>query len=379
MPTYLDNAATSHPKPAAVYSAADEFLRHGAGNPGRGSHRRATEAAGLVARCRMRLARLLGVPVPARVVFTPGCTHALNLALKGLLRPGDRVATTSLEHNAVARPLRSLERRGVIVDRAPCPEGQFDWSAFRARLTPETRLAVVVHASNVTGEVLPVAEIATACAALGVPLLVDAAQTAGALPTPARDWGQVLVALAGHKGLLGPTGVGALYVAEGLEPQPLVEGGTGTRSESDEQPETLPDRFESGTLNGPGLAGLEAALAWLEERGVATVRKSELALTEHLARELAAIPGVRVYGPPAGADRAAVVSFTLADWDPQDLAPVLDERFDVQCRAGLHCAPWAHQSLGTFPGGTVRFSPGPFTTEAEVETAVSAVRQVAGA
>jgi len=379
MGLYFDNAATSFPKPEAVYRAVDGFLREGAANPGRSGHRMAVAAAGVVARCRQRLARLLGAPDPARVVFTPGCTEALNLALKGWVRPGDRVVTTSLEHNAVARPLVGLAERGVAVARTRCPGGRFDLAAFREALGPGARLAVVTHASNVTGEVLPLEAIAAACRERAVPLLVDAAQTAGSLCLDAAALGVAFMAVPGHKGLLGPPGVGALYIADGYDPEPLVEGGTGTHSQEDEQPLTLPDRYESGTPNGPAIAGLDAALAWIEEMGMNTIRRCEDAWTGRLWEGLAGIEGVTLHGPPPGGERAAVVTLSLDGWDPQEAALVLDERFDIQCRAGLHCAPWAHASLGTLPGGTLRLAPGFFNTRAECEAVVAAVRELAAA
>lgn len=376
---YLDNAATSFPKPERVYQAMDRFLRTAGANPGRSGHRMALEADVTIARARQWLARLLNAPCPERLVWTANGTGALNLALKGFLRPGDAVVTTCLEHNAVARPLRALESRGVRLARVPCPGARFDPALFLSALRPETRLAVLVHASNVTGEVLPLAEIGEACRKQGVCLLVDAAQSAGLVPLDARELGggsadRVMVAMPGHKGLLGPPGTGALYIGEGIELTPLVEGGTGSTSESDLQPDELPYRFESGTLNSGGIAGLGAALEWIEETRADAIRQREAALVEQLWSGLARVRGVTLHGPPPGAARTAVVSMSLDGWEPTDAAQVLDGEFGVQCRPGLHCAPWAHASLGTYPGGTLRFSPGYFNTEREIEAAVDAVR-----
>ena len=373
---YFDNAATTWPKPEAVYRRMDEFFRTSGANPGRSAHGMAVAAEVAVARARGRLAQFLNAPRPERLIWTLNGTDGNNLALKGFLRPGDRVVTTGLEHNAVVRPLRSLERHGVELVRVPCPGGTFDLSSFLEAIHPGTRLVAMVHASNVTGEVLPVEEVGTVCRRRGIPLLIDAAQSAGVLPLDVRELGpeRVMVAMPGHKGLLGPTGIGALYIGEELELQPLKEGGTGSTSEREEQPEELPYRFESGTLNTVGIAGLGAALEWLLQTGREAIHQHEATLVRRLWSGLSEVPGVRLYGPPPGPRRASLVSFDLEGWEPSDAAQVLDQSFDIQCRPGLHCAPWAHQSLGTFPAGTIRLSPGFFNTETEVEAAVRAVR-----
>jgi cysteine desulfurase / selenocysteine lyase len=375
---YFDNAATSFPKPEPVYRAMDQFLRTAGANPGRSAHRMAVRAEATIARARQRLAQLLNVPNPGRLVWTSNCTEALNLALHGLLRPGDHVVTTQLEHNSVARPLRALERRGVEVTRVLCPGGRFDPAVFLSGIRPDTRLAVLLHASNVTGEVLPVAEMGAACRKHGVLLLIDAAQSAGVLPLDVRaiggNAGGVLVAMPGHKSLLGPPGTGALYVPEDVDLEPLKQGGTGSVSEQDEQPEILPDRYESGTQNTVGVAGLGAGVEWILETGRETIHRCEQALVRQLWDGLAEIRGVTLYGPPPSSERASIVSFNLEGWEPSDAALVLDENFDIQCRPGLHCAPWAHRSLGTYPGGTVRLSPGYFNREEEVEAVVEAIR-----
>jgi len=374
---YLDNAATSFPKPECVYRTLDVFMRTSAANPGRSGHRLAVAADRAIASARQRLARLLNAPDPRRIAWTGNCTGALNLALKGFLQPGDHVVTTLLEHNSVARPLHALEGRGVAVSRARCPDGRFDLSALLAEIRSETRLVALTHASNVTGTVLPVAEVTAECHKRGVCVLVDAAQTAGVLPIDVRAWELDLVAMPGHKGLYGPPGTGALYIREGIELSALQEGGTGSQSEREEQPEVLPDRYEAGTLNSAGIAGLGAAVEWILETGQQQLREREEALLAQLWHGLTEIEEVTLYGPPPGANRVSVVSFNLTGWEPTDVAAVLDENFDIQCRPGLHCAPWAHQSLGTFPSGTVRFSPGYFNTPEEMDAAVDAVRQLA--
>jgi cysteine desulfurase/selenocysteine lyase len=375
---YFDNAATTHPKPEVVYATMDAFFRGTAGNAGRGAHRVSVAASMVLSRARLSLARLLGINNPDRLVWTSNATEAINLALKGLLRPGDRVVTTAFEHNSTARPLRSLEKAGVELVRVPCPGGRFDLETFLEAITPGTALVTMLHASNVTGAVLPVAEVGASCRQRGVPFMVDAAQTVGTLPVDVREIGADLLAVPGHKGLHGPPGTGALYVREGIELPPLVEGGTGSASERDTQPETLPGRYESGTQNSLGIAGLGAGVDWILETGRETVHRKEAALTEQLWRGLAETPGVALHGPPPGAERAPIVSCTLEGWEPTDAAAVLDQQFDIQCRAGLHCAPWAHQSLGSFPAGTIRLSPGYFNTEAEVEAVIAAFRAIAG-
>jgi len=375
---YFDNAATSFPKPECVYETLDSYLRTAGANPGRSGHHLAVAADRSIGEARQRLARLLNAPDARRVVWTANCTAALNLALKGFLRPGDHVVTTQLEHNSVIRPLRSLEKRGVQVTRVPCPGGRFDAALFLAAISDHTRLAVMTHASNVTGAVLPVAEIAAECRKHGVTVLVDAAQTAGVLDLDVRAMGIDLLAMPGHKGLYGPPGTGALYVAEGIELEPLLEGGTGTESESDEPPEKPPERFEAGTVNSVGIAGLGAALSWLAATGVAEIARREAGLVERLWHGLSEVAGVQLQGPLPGEPRVGVLSFTLAGWEPTDVGVVLDETFDIQCRPGLHCAPGAHRALGTFPGGSVRLSPGYFNTLDEVDAVIAAVRALAG-
>jgi cysteine desulfurase / selenocysteine lyase len=377
---YLDNAATSWPKPPGVATAMVDYLQNVGGNPGRSGHRLAVKAGERVAATRSLVARLLGVVDPSRVTFTLNATHALNLALHGLLAPGDRVVTTSVEHNAVNRPLHALEREGIAVTRVHCGrDGALNLGNLAAALRETTRLVVVGHASNVVGTIQPLGEIADLANRAGALLLVDAAQSAGVLPIDVEGTGVDLLAFAGHKGLLGPQGIGGLVLGERVEPsdiRPLVQGGTGSRSLSFDQPIHLPDRFESGTPNGVGIAGLGAGVGFLLERGVATIRAREETLTAALLDGLLATPGVTVHGPRDPARMTAVVSFTIDRLTPFESARLLDDEFEVQCRAGLHCAPAAHQTIGTLPEGTVRFAPGVFTTGDEIDAAVAAVRRL---
>jgi cysteine desulfurase family protein len=375
---YFDNAATSFPKPEIVYQTMDRFLRESGANPGRSSHRLAVAAASTVAQTRRLVARYFNAAAPEQVVFTLNTTDALNLALKGVLKPGDHVVTTSMEHNSVARPLRKLEQSGVSVTFvAASPEGLVDVEDLASAFTPATTLLAMTHASNVTGTLQPVAEAGQLCRDRGALLLVDAAQTAGAFPIDVQALRIDLLAFPGHKGLLGPPGTGGLVVGESIRLDTLREGGTGTTSESDWQPEEMPERLEAGTVNTVGLAGLGAALRFLEETGLDAIRAHEQSLIQRLLHELAAIPRAILYGPPPGVERASVVSFNLGGWESQDVAAVMDASFDIQCRPGLHCAPLAHRPLGTFPAGTVRLSPGFFNNEAEVDAVLEAIRQVA--
>jgi cysteine desulfurase family protein len=338
----------------------------------------AVAAASAVAQTRLLVARFFNAPSPERVAFTLNTTDALNLALKGTLKPGDHVITTSMEHNSVVRPLRKLEKGGVgVTVVGASPEGLVSLADLAAAFTSATRLVAITHASNVTGTLQPITEIGRLCRERGVRLLVDAAQTAGVFPIDVREMGIDLLAFPGHKGLLGPPGTGGLIVGAGISLETLREGGTGSQSESEQQPESIPDRLESGTLNTLGIAGLGAGLRFIEETGRERIREHEQALVQRLLRGLAALPGITLYGPPPGAERASVVSFNLADWEPQDAAAVLDASFDLQCRAGLHCAPLAHRTIGTFPAGTVRFSPGFFNTEADIDAALEAVMELA--
>lgn len=377
---YLDNAATSWPKPPEVIRAMSAYLESAGGNPGRSGHRLSIEAGRIVYDTREALAELFNVPDPLRVVFTPGATYAINLVLFGLLRPGDHVVTTSMEHNAVMRPLRALEGRGVRLTVVRCAgDGSLDPLAVQQAVTPGTRLVVINHASNVVGTLLPVAEVARIAHAVGALLLVDAAQSAGVIPIDMRDLGIDLLAFAGHKGLMGPPGTGGLVIGERVDEaliEPLVHGGTGSRSEYEIQPDFLPDKYESGTPNGVGIAGLGAGVRFIRERGIEAIRAHEVMLTSQLLDGLRSVPGITVYGPADPERRVAVVSFTAAGWPVSELGMRLDDEYGVLCRVGLHCAPAAHRTIGTFPEGTVRFAPGPFTTVEDVHVALRAVERI---
>jgi cysteine desulfurase family protein len=379
---YLDNASTSWPKPEAVAESVAEAIREAGGNPGRGQHRPAERAYRVVEGARARLAGLLGARSPERVVLAFNATDALNMAIKGALAGGGHAVTTDLEHNSVLRPLAALEAAGrVEVSRVGFDRsGYVDPDEIAAAVRADTRLVAVTHASNVLGSVQPIAEIAARVreANPDALVLVDAAQTAGVIDIDVERDGLDLVAGSGHKGLLGPSGTGFLYVSPRVTLAPWREGGTGADSMSPSQPREMPRLLEAGTPNVSGLAGLSAGLAYLEERGVGAVRGHEARLADRLLAGLAELPRVRVYGPGRDEPRVAVVSLTAEGHEPDELAAILESSFGVACRAGLHCAPRCHERLGTAPAGTIRLSPGPFTTDDEVDAVLDALAELAG-
>lgn len=373
MTIYLDNAATSHPKPPGVYEAVHHALVDIAASPGRAAHRLAREAAVIVSRARHQVAALFGIDDPRQVIFTASATESINVVLKGWLRPGDRVVVSAMEHNAVVRPLMTLSRRGVSVHKVRCSAaGHLDLDDLEHSLEPPPRLVALVHASNVNGALQPAEAVAELCARRGVPLLLDAAQTAGVQPIAAAAWGLGMLACSGHKGLFGPQGVGVLYLRPDLDVVPLLEGGTGSRSEEEELPTFRPDRYECGTHNLPGIAGLGAGAEFLLAQGVAAIARHELELAARIEEGLLEVPGVTVHRPQTRGTGA--VSFNIADMNPGDVGGLLDTGFDIAVRTGLHCAPWAHQTLGTFAEGSVRVAPGFYTTSAEVEEFLAALR-----
>jgi cysteine desulfurase family protein len=378
---YFDNAATSWPKPPGVVEAMVHFMEKIGANPGRSAHRLAVESGRIVYSTREAVAELFNAPDPLRVVFGHNVTEALNLALRGLLRPGDHVITSSMEHNSVMRPLRALERQSVEVTVVQCsPQGFLDPADVEAAVWPNTTMIALNHASNVVGTLLPVAEVGRIACRHNLLLLVDAAQTGGAYPIDMQADSIDLLAFTGHKSLYGPTGTGGLIIGERVDVdrlEPMKRGGTGSRSEREEQPNFLPDLCESGTPNTVGLAGLEAGVRWVLERGVDAIRAHEVELAQRLIEGLSAIPGVAVHGGHDAHRQTATVSFNITGVEPSEVGLRLDEEYSILCRVGLHCAPAAHKTLGTFPVGTVRFGLGAFNTLEEVETALEAVRQLA--
>ncbi|OPY87412.1 MAG: putative cysteine desulfurase [Syntrophus sp. PtaU1.Bin208] len=378
---YFDNAATSWPKPEATFQAMERYLRQCGGNPGRSGHRLSLDAARIILDAREAVAEIFGIKDSLQVVFTKNATEALNLATRGLLRPGDHVITSSMEHNSVMRPLRTLENQGVELTVLPCSSaGELDPGDIAPALRPTTRAIYLTSASNVTGTLQPLAEVGKIAHEQDLVFCVDAAQCAGSFPLNVEELGIDLLAFTGHKALYGPQGTGGLYIGKGLEDriQPLMTGGTGSRSEFEEQPDFMPDKFESGTPNAVGLAGLEAGVRFVLERGVAQIRAQELHLMELLLDGLKAVPGIALFGPESPSNRIAVISFAIQGLSPADIALALDEEDNIMCRPGLHCAPAAHKTLGTFPVGTTRFSLGAFNTEEQIFTALEAVSRLAG-
>ncbi len=379
---YLDNAATSWPKPTCVYDAVDHYQREVGAPSGRSGYREAVEANQIIQRARQGVARLIGAAEARQVVFTASGTDSLSMAIFGVLQQGDHVVTTVCEHNSVLRPLRALSDEGVIsVSHVPCDgQGFVAPDEVRKAMRTETRLVAVVHGSNVTGAIQPVEEIGAMSREHGALLLVDAAQTLGHMPIDVERLPVDLLAAPAHKGLLGPLGTGVLYIRPTVETElkPLRLGGTGTQSESDVQPESLPDKYEPGNHNLPGLAGLAAATEFLQERGIELIQAHHAELVGQLLDGLKAVPGLAIHGPTGTSNRTSVVSFTLAGYDPQELAATLEASGGVQCRAGLHCAPLMHQALGTLEqGGAVRLSPGWATTDAQIERTVDLIAELA--
>ena len=378
---YLDNAATSWPKPDCVAQAMSEVLLTAGGNPGRSGHLASLEAGRRVYSTREAIASLCGLTDPLRVVFTQNATEGLNLALRGQLRPGDHVITSSMEHNAVMRPLRYLEEQGVEITVVPCsPQGELNPDDIAPAIKSNTVMIALNHASNVTGTIQPVSEAGRIAREHGLLLLVDAAQSAGLIPLDMERDRIDLLAFTGHKALLGPQGTGGLLIGEEVDLewlQPLIRGGTGSRSAAEIQPELLPDRYESGTRNAPGLAGLAAALSWLEKKGWDKIRQREANVAQRLHNGLRDIPGVTVYGTQGMDHNTGVVSFNIDNVAPSTVGLELEEEFEILCRVGLHCSPASHRTIGTYPTGTVRLSPGCFTTETEIDSVLTAVDKLA--
>jgi cysteine desulfurase family protein len=379
MAIYLDNGATSYPKPEEVYTSIMEYMRKNGASPGRGNYARAMEADRLVYTARKALCLLLGAPRPRQIIFTFNATESINIALKGYLKPKDKVITTSYEHNAVARPLNKMKtENGIEVEQMPCaPDGTIDMNWTRRKLGGGVRLVVVAHGSNVIGCVTPLEEIVKAAHEHGAKVLVDAAQTVGSYPIDISAVPVDMLAFTGHKSLLGPTGTGGLYIREGLELSTLKEGGTGGMSLSPLQPDAPPDRYESGTMNIAGIAGLCAGVMFLINTGVDAVREHEIKLTKLLLDGLDTVPGLSYYGPARAENRLGLVSFNLEGHDPNKVAIKLDRDYGIMVRSGIHCAPQAHYLLGTAPGGAVRASLGYFNQTEHVEHLIDALQQIA--
>lgn len=374
---YLDNAATSWPKPESVCEVMTRCLREYGANPGRGGHRLSLQAGRALLETRELVAELFGVKDSAQIVFTLNVTEALNLAIKGVTKPGDHILISGMEHNAVARPAFSLAEKGIETTVIPCsPEGLINPADVANNIRENTKLICVNHASNVTGTIQPINQIGKIARERGVLFLVDCAQTAGVYPIDVNKSQIDLLAFTGHKGLLGPQGTGGLYIREGVDVTPLKQGGTGSHSELMYQPEVMPDKFESGTPNTVGLVGLGAGIKFILEEGMETIRRHEQMLTKELLRGLREREGVTLYGPQDIEQQTAVVSLNINGQEANEVSFILDQVFDIATRAGLHCAPLAHQTIGTLETGTVRLSPGYFNTLEEIKTVLDALATI---
>jgi cysteine desulfurase family protein len=375
---YCDNAATSFPKPPEVYVAANDYMRVVGASAGRGAHASALAASRTIFDTRESLAALFGVPDSRRIVFTLNATEALNLAILGTLKRGERALVSSMEHNSVMRPLRFLRsERGVAADIVPCDaRGEFDLAAWEAALRKRPALAIVNHGSNVIGSIAPLEALGALCQKYGVRFLVDAAQTAGIVAIDVERAHIDFLAFSGHKGLFGLQGTGGLYIRNGIDPQPLKFGGTGSDSDSEEQPLFLPDRYESGTQNGPGLAALGAGVAFVAKKGTTAIFEHGSRLSAMLLDGLRTLPRVRVYGPQTPSAMLPTVSVTIDGIDSAAVSQRLGDEYAIAVRVGLHCAPHAHRTIGAFPQGTVRISFGFFNTRDDVALVIEAIGEM---
>ncbi len=379
MSIYLDNAASSCPKPSSVVEAVDKCLREWCANPGRGAHRTAVAAARIIHQTREKAARLLNVADSANIIFTQNATDSLNMAMRGLLQSGDHVVSTTVEHNAVVRPLKVLTQEGVEVTLVPSDgAGRIAIADILSAIKASTRLVVLAHASNITGAIQPIPDLSHALKERGVPLLVDAAQSAGTIPLDMKEMPVDLLACTGHKSLMGPQGIGLLYIAPELELRSVRQGGTGTHSDEEQDALARPDRYEAGTLNTPGIAGLGAGLDYIAEVGLTKLAAHKSKLTSMLYEGLSAVEAVQLYGPGAGEFRGPLVTFNIGEMPSSEVAGILDREYDIASRAGIHCAPGAHQAMGTLKRGVVRLSIGAFNTDADINAAINAIERITG-
>ncbi|MBI5416827.1 aminotransferase class V-fold PLP-dependent enzyme [Candidatus Poribacteria bacterium] len=377
---YLDNAATSFPKPEMVYKAMDECLRYKCGNPGRSGHRMSLEASRVIFKTRETIADLFEIKDSSRIIFTLNATEAINLGIKGILKKGDHVITSTMEHNSVLRPLRRLEEDGIIsVTRVKAREdGYISPEILKKKILSDTKLIVVTNASNVVGTINPIEEIGKIAKENKIVFMVDASQTAGSLFIDIKKSKIDLLACPGHKGLLGPQGTGFLYIGHGIELIPILEGGTGSHSHEDIQPEILPERYESGTLNTPGIAGLGAGIEFIKKEGISKIREKEMELTEYLLLQLKEISEISIFGTDNAFLQMPVISFEIRGMDSGEIGSILSEKYNIMTRVGLHCAPMAHKTIKTFPRGTLRMSIGYFNTKEDIDYTIDSLKKVVG-
>lgn len=374
---YLDHAATSWPKPEAVIEAVTNALKFDSANPGRGSHAMAVRASRILFNGRKQLAKLLNIKNPNDIVFTHNTTMSLNMAIKGYVKAGDHVIASSVEHNSVRRPLYALEQNGVQVTYIDADEqGNYNLQQLKASMQSNTKLVIVNHSSNLLGTIMPIAEISEITHQHGAKLLVDGAQSVGIIPIDVEKLGIDMLAFPGHKGLLGPQGTGGLYIAPDVELEPLMQGGTGSQSEAPHQPLVRPDRYEAGTQNTAGVAGLAAGVQVVLGIGVDNIYHHEWQLSQRLLDGLSKIEGVVCLGPASGEPRTGIVSFYVPHIDPSEMAYILDQHYGIAVRSGFHCTPTAHYAAGTSERGAVRVSIGYSTTVVEIDAAIGAIREI---
>jgi cysteine desulfurase/selenocysteine lyase len=374
---YFDNAATSFPKPNRVYDSIIGAMKEYGANPGRSGHKLALKLGREMFETRELIAKLFNIDSPMNIIFTFNCTESLNLGIKGILKRGDHVITTSMEHNSVLRPLMALKKEGIETTIVKGDlMGRIDPRDIEENIKKNTKLIVTTHVSNLTGTIMPIEEIGKIAKKNGISYLVDAAQSAGVYDIDVEKMNIDMLAFPGHKGLLGPQGTGGLYIRDGLDIDELIEGGTGSISHLLEQPEIRPDKYESGTPNGPGIVGLGAGIRYILQEGIENIRKHEEQLTQHFIEEVIKIEGVKVYGPLDIKQQGAVVPINIGLEDSSEISYILDENYNICVRPGLHCAPLSHKTIGTFEQGVVRFSFGPYNTHDEIELGIKAIREI---
>lgn len=374
---YFDNAATSFPKPEEVYNGTLKAMKEYGANPGRSGHKLALKAGRGLYETRNIISKLFNINNPMDLIFTYNCTDSLNLGIKGVLKKGDHVITTSMEHNSVLRPLKHLESKGI--------ETTIIKGDSKGRITPldiernikkNTKMIIMTHISNLTGTIMPVKKVGEIAKKHGIIYMVDGAQSAGVYDIDVEEMNIDILAFPGHKGLLGPQGTGGLYIREDIGMEELKEGGTGSSSDSLYQPDIRPDKYESGTPNTPGIVGLGNGVSYIIDKGINNIRDHEEDLTKHFIEEILKINGVKVYGPLKSGEQAPVVSINIRDEDSSEISYILDDEYDIAVRSGLHCAPLAHKTIKTFKQGVIRFSFGVFNTHEEIEWGIKAIKEV---
>ena len=374
---YLDNAATTFPKPEEVYEEVMKCMREYGANPGRSGHRLALEAGRVIYDTRETLSKMFNIKNPMNIVFTCGGTDGLNLAIKGILKSGDHVITSTMEHNSVLRPLKDLEKKGLELTIVKCDEkGFINIEDIENSIKSNTKVIITTHASNVIGTIFPIKEIGELAHANDLIYIVDAAQTAGLYDIDVEDMNVDVLVFPGHKSLLGPQGTGAIYIGENICIDCTKQGGTGSSSESLVQPDIMPDKFESGTPNTPGIAGLGRGAKFIMERGMENIRLHETELTKYFLEELNKIEEITIYGPNDADKQVPVISINIKDADSSEVGYLLDSEFDIAVRTGLHCAPLAHETAGTLQSGTIRFSIGYFNTKEDIDKALDALKSI---